>query len=167
MRIAFVLGLAAVSVVPILAQERPNLLRLVGQTVPGRVIAVADGDTVRVRLNGDGRVIRVRLEGIDAPERGEPFNVQARNATRVMLFEKAVQVRATDVDRYDRLVARITVEGRDSSVELVGAGLACHYTRYSSDQTLAAAQIAARQAGRGFWIAGGSRPACTARLNPR
>ena len=81
-----------------------------GKTVSGTVISVADGDTVRLKLDS-GQTIRVRLEGIDTPERGEPFNTQARNATRVMLFDKTVQVKATDVDSYDRLVARLVVNG--------------------------------------------------------
>ena len=130
-----------------------------GKTVSGTVISVADGDTVRLRLDG-GQTVRVRLEGIDTPERGEPFSTAARNATRVMLFDKTVQVKATDVDSYDRLVARLVVDGRDSSLELVQAGLACHFTRFANDPSLAKAQLAARTAGRGFWAAGVPKPAC-------
>jgi endonuclease YncB( thermonuclease family) len=122
---------------------------------------VVDGDTVRVRLD-DGRAVSVRLGGIDAPEYGEPFSAQARNAVRVMLFQKRVQMIGTDVDRYDRLVARIVMDGRDSSVELVKAGLACHFTRYSSDAALAAAQQEAQAGQRGFWASGAARPACVA-----
>src|SRR5688572_19094413 len=116
----------AAALVSLGAQSRPELLRLLGQTVSGIVISVADGDTVRLRLDAGGKIIRVRLEGVDAPERGEPFNVQARNATRVMLFNKNVQLKATDVDNYDRLVARLSVNGTDSSLQLVESGLACH-----------------------------------------
>jgi micrococcal nuclease len=141
------------------AQSRPELLRLLGQTISGTIVSVADGDTVRARLDS-GPTIRVRLEGIDAPERGEPFNTQARNATRVMLFNKKVQLKATDVDRYDRLVARIALDGRDSSIELVKAGLACHFTRFVNDPLLAQAQLSAQTAGRGFWAAGTAKPAC-------
>ena len=141
------------------AQSRPELLRLLGQTVSGTIVSVADGDTVRARLDS-GPTIRVRLEGIDAPERGEPFSTQARNATRVMLFNKKVRLKATDVDRYDRLVARIALEGKDSSIELVKAGLACHFTRFVNDPLLAQAQLSARTAGRGFWAAGAEKPGC-------
>jgi endonuclease YncB( thermonuclease family) len=141
------------------AQSRPELLRLLGQTVSGTIVSVADGDTVRARLDS-GPTIRVRLEGIDAPERGEPFSTQARNATRVMLFNKKVQLKATDVDRYDRLVARIALDGKDSSIELVKAGLACHFTRFVNDPLLAQAQLGARTAGRGFWAAGAAKPGC-------
>jgi endonuclease YncB( thermonuclease family) len=141
------------------AQSRPELLRMIGQTLSGTIISVADGDTVRARLDG-GRTLTLRLEGIDTPEQGEPFSTQARNATRVLLFNKKVQLRATDVDRYDRLVARIVLDGRDSSIELVKAGLACHFTRFVNDPLLAEAQLSARTAGRGFWAAGAAKPAC-------
>lgn len=124
------------------------------------MVSVADGDTVRLRLDGSGQTIRVRLEGIDTPERGEPFSTAARNATRVMLFEKGVHVKATDVDSYDRLVARLILDGKDTSVELVQAGLACHFTRFANDPVLARAQAAARTTGRGFWAAGVPKPAC-------
>ena len=141
------------------AQSRPELLRLLGQTISGTIVSVADGDTVRARLDS-GPMIRIRLEGIDAPERGEPFSTQARNATRVMLFNKKVQLKATDVDRYDRLVARIVLEGKDSSIELIQAGLACHFTRFVNDPLLAKAQLSARAAGRGFWATGAAKPGC-------
>ena len=141
------------------AQSRPELLRMLGQTVSGTVISVADGDTVRLRLDNK-QIIRVRLEGIDAPEQGEPFSAQARNAARVLLFDKRVLVKATDVDNYDRLVARLTVKGIDSSVHLLESGLACHFTRFANDANLARAQLVARTAGRGFWAAGAQKPAC-------
>ena len=61
---------------------------------------------------------------------------------------------------YDRLVARIVLEGKDSSIELIQAGLACHFTRFVNDPLLAQAQLSARAAGRGFWAAGAAKPAC-------
>jgi hypothetical protein len=57
-------------------------------------------------------------------------------------------------------VARILVRDTDSSRELVAAGLACHYTQYSSDPVLARAQVAARQSGRGFWLPNAQKPRC-------
>jgi micrococcal nuclease len=143
------------------AQSRPELLRLRGQTLSGTVVSIADGDTVRARLDGSGRTVRIRLEGIDTPERGEPFSTQARNATRVMMFNKKVQLKVTDVDPYDRVVARVVLDGKDSSLELVEAGLACHFTRFVNDPVLAKAQASARAAGRGFWGSGAAKPACT------
>ena len=148
------------------AQSRSELLRMRGQTLSGTVVSIADGDTVRARLDDSGRTVRIRLEGIDTPERGEPFSTQARNATRVMMFNKKVQLKVTDVDPYDRLVARIVLDGKDSSLELVQAGLACHFTRFVNDPVLAKAQATARAAGRGFWGAGAGKPACTRFATP-
>ncbi len=102
----------------------------------------------------------MRLEGIDAPERGEPFSSAATRWARVLLFDQVARVEGRDVDAYGRLVARVTVHGRDASVELIRAGLACHFTRYSSDAALARAEAEARQAGRGFWATGAARPRC-------
>ena len=133
---------------------------MIGQTLSGTIVSVADGDTVRARVDGLGRTLTVRLEGIDTPEQGEPFSTQARNATRVLLFNKKVQLKASDVDRYDRLVARIVIDGSDSSVQLIEAGLACHFTRFVNDPVLAKAQVTARTAGRGFWAANAAKPAC-------
>ena len=141
-------------------QRREDLIRIVGQTISGRTVSVADGDTVRIRLDGTNRVIRVRLEGIDAPEIGEPFSNQARIAARVLMFDRKVQVKATDVDNYDRLVARVIVDGKDSSIELLEAGLACHFTRFENDAVLAKAQLDARTNGKGFWAAGAPKPQC-------
>lgn len=138
---------------------QPDLRRYVGATINAAVTSIVDGDTVHVAL-GDGATITIRLDGIDSPERGEPFSDRATRETRVLLLTKQVQVRGTDVDRYGRLVARLVVDGVDVSTQLVRDGLACHFTRYSSDATLAAAQREAQQRGAGFWAAGAQKPAC-------
>jgi micrococcal nuclease len=136
---------------------------LVGIRFNARVISVSDGDTVDAIPEGEARAVRVRLDGVDAPERGEPFSQQARSFIRVLLFEQTAQAAGRDVDRYGRLVARLNVAGKDTSLEVVRAGLACHYTDYSADPLLARAEIEARNAGRGFWAKGAQRPACATR----
>ncbi len=141
------------------AQTQADPRRFVGVTFTATVTSVVDGDTVRVTLD-DGSALPVRLDGINCPETGEPYSTQARNATRVMLFTKRAQLKGTDVDRYSRLVARVVVEGLDMSLELVKSGLACHFTRYSSDQRLASAERDARLKGLGFWTPTAQKPAC-------
>lgn len=138
-----------------------QLRDLVGATFDARVVSVIDGDTVDAVPAGEQRAIRIRLEGIDAPERGEAFSDRARTFARVLLFDQPVEIEGRDVDRYGRLVARVVAGGKDASLELVKAGLACHYTYYSSDPLLARAQADARLAGQGFWAADASRPRCT------
>ena len=111
-------------------------------------MAVADGDTISVLR--DGRSVRVRLEGIDCPEKGQDFSQRAKQFTSDLTFGKEVTVDVRDVDRYGRLVARVHVDGKDVSVDLVEAGLAWHYTRYSRDPELAKAERAGRLAKRGL-----------------
>jgi micrococcal nuclease len=125
-------------------------LAALGSSFSARVVSVADGDTLDVVAAGDRRV-RIRLEGIDSPEQGEPFSNVARTFTRQLAFDRTVQVKVHDVDRYGRLVARVTSEGKDLSLELVTAGLATHYTVFSFDPKLEAAQRQAQQGRRGMW----------------
>jgi hypothetical protein len=44
---------------------------------------------------------------------------------------------------------------------MLSAGLACHFTRYSNDASLATAEAAAQRSGAGFWAPGATKPACT------
>jgi micrococcal nuclease len=135
---------------------------LVGRRVVGTVVSVVDGDTVRVLFPAK-RELRVRIEGIDAPESGEPFSQQARNFARAMMFARQVTVDVRDVDRYGRLVARVTVDAKDIGREIVGAGLACYYRRFATDPTLEKAQREAQTALRGFWAANATKPNCVGR----
>lgn len=115
----------------------------------GVVTHVADGDTLDIDANG--RTYTVRLDGIDAPEQGQAFSQQARQRLRVMAFSQPATAVVQDQDRYGRLVARVVVRGADLSEEMVKAGLAWHYVRYSSDRRLAALEQQARQQRAGLW----------------
>ncbi len=64
---------------------------------------------------------------------------------------KTVTVRVKETDRYGRLVGRVLVDGQDVSIALVQAGLAWHYTKYSSGLVLAQAEKTARAAEINIW----------------
>ena len=133
---------------------------LAGLTFNAHVIGIVDGDTLDVLRVNTKRRVRIRLDGIDAPERGEPFTQQAKNLTRVLAFDHDVIVMGKELDRYGRLVARVRLGQVDLSVAIVAAGLACHFLRYSSDPVLAKAEADAKSSGRGFWAPGVPKPAC-------
>jgi len=115
-----------------------------------RVVGVHDGDTLTA-LDGDKSQHKVWLAGIDAPEIGQPFGNVSREGLATMTMGKAVAVHVTDRDRYGRTVARIEVEGQDVNKAMVAGGMAWHFTRYSDDAGLAAAEVEARDARRGLW----------------
>jgi hypothetical protein len=76
------------------------------------------------------------------------------------LLDQRVRITGRDVDQYDRLVATVVSGGHDVGTAMLSAGLACHFTRYSTDGSLAAAEAAAQKRAVGFWALGASRPAC-------
>ena len=63
-----------------------------------------------------------------------------------------IEIEVRDIDRYGRTVGRVDVDGRDARLEVVRAGLAWHYVRYSNDAVLASAEREARAARRGLWV---------------
>jgi micrococcal nuclease len=155
--VALALSLTSLTISGLAAQPARTL---VGRTFDALVVRIADGDTIDVVPAGQRERLRVRLEGVDAPELGEVFSRDAQAFLRRLLFDQRVRVVGRDVDRYDRLVARIVVGGRDASRALLEEGLACQ--RFAVDAALAAAEAQARAAGRGFWAAA-TQPQCVAR----
>jgi endonuclease YncB( thermonuclease family) len=93
--------------------------------------------------------LRIRLEGIDAPEQDEISGRESTIFTRKLLVNQTVRISGRDMDRYGRLVARVTVNGQDASTVIVRAGLACH--AYARDAALAREESIARAARAGFW----------------
>jgi endonuclease YncB( thermonuclease family) len=138
----------------------------VGRPFDARVVVVADGDTLELIPSGESQPIRIRLEGIDAPELSEAFGREATAYTRRLLNQQRVRVEGRDVDSYGRLVARVTVGGRDASRALLEAGLACHFTRFANDSVLATAERQARAARQGFWSPAAAKPQCTGLATP-
>lgn len=115
-----------------------------------RVVGVADGDTITV-LDGTTQV-RVRLNGVDCPEKRQAFGARAKLLTAQLVFGKTVTVRPFGKDRYGRVLGEVVLaDGRVLNRELVAAGMAWHYTRYSKDETLADLEREARQRRVGLW----------------
>lgn len=117
----------------------------------GRVVGIADGDTIAV-LSGTAAV-KVRLWGIDCPEGSQPFGRAAKRRCSDLCYGRDVSVRTRDVDRYKRVVGEVFLpDGRSVNREMVHAGLAWWYSDYAKkDLELAALERAARAARLGLW----------------
>jgi endonuclease YncB( thermonuclease family) len=120
------------------------------ETLTGRVVAIADGDTLTL-LTSDLRQVKVRLHGIDTPEARQPFGNRARQALADMAFQKPARVEVQDTDRYGRTVGRVYVGRVDVNAELVRQGWAWVYARYNRDASLPGLEAEARAARRGLW----------------
>jgi len=116
----------------------------------GRVVGVADGDTIAVLR--DHRAVTVRLQGIDAPEKRQAFGQRAKQFAASLAFGNTVTVHVTGRDRYARLLAEVTLpDGRSLNQELVRAGFAWWFRKYSHDMRLARLEEEAREERRGLW----------------
>lgn len=126
------------------------------QTLEGRVVAIADGDTITV-LDAGNRQTRIRLQGIDAPESRQAFGQVSKQNLSDLVFDKRVVIEYEKTDRYSRTLGKVLVGGRDVNLEQVKAGLAWHYKYYQDEQTsadrrlYAEAETDARAARRGLW----------------
>jgi len=117
---------------------------------------VLDGDTVEgleAAPDGGHRTHRIRLASIDCPERGQAFSRVARDFTAERVFGRRVAVTVQGEDRYGRLLGWVSLAGDATSLnhQLVAAGLAWHYRRYSKDPELDRLELEARRARRGLW----------------
>ena len=127
------------------------------QTLEGRVVGVADGDTITV-LDAGNRQTRIRLQGIDAPESSQAFGQASKRGLSDLVFERQVVVEYEKTDRYGRTLGKVLAGGRDVNLLQVEAGLAWHYKYYQDEQSpadrrlYADAETEARSARRGLWV---------------
>jgi endonuclease YncB( thermonuclease family) len=125
-------------------------------TLQGRVVAVTDGDTVKV-LDASNTLWKIRLMGIDAPEKKQAFGTQSKSNLSDLIFGKTVTIEYFKQDRYGRTIGKILVDGVDANLQQVKAGLAWHYKKYAKEQsmqdraTYARAEDQARAERRGLW----------------
>lgn len=132
-------------------------------TEEARVVAVVDGDTIKVSIKG--RTETVRLIGVDTPETKKPgAPVQCYGPEATAATTKAVagaQVRLTkdrvagDRDRWGRLLRYVSVKGQDLGEYLLRSGAARAYAyknqRYAKRVTYERIQSRARSAKTGMW----------------
>ena len=119
-------------------------------TLTGKVVRIADGDTVTILVGGDQQV-KIRLFGIDAPERGQDYSRRSRETLADLVFEKEVRVVVHDKDRYGRTVGDIYVGNTLVNEKMIKDGWAWDYARYSKSKHYAELEREARESKRGLW----------------
>ncbi len=104
-----------------------------GQDIHGKVIAVADGDTVTV-LDSESRTHKIRLAGIDAPEKSQAFGQASKQALSNRVYGKTVVIDWNKRDRYGRIIGKIIRDSQDVNLEQIKLGMAWHYKKYENEQ---------------------------------
>ena len=113
------------------------------RTIEGKVVHVADGDTITV-LYSSKEQHRIRLAGIDAPEKRQPFKYASRKELRELVGGKEVKVEFEKYDRYGRIVGKVWVRPPDcpkcgktlnAGLAQVKSGMAWWYRKYAHEQS--------------------------------
>jgi len=126
------------------------------ETITGRVVGVADGDTITV-LDANKVQHKIRLAGIDAPEKKQSFGNRSKESLSDLAFDKTVNVETNKRDRYGRQIGKVLVNGRDVNLVQIERGMAWFYRQYQREQSpndqrlYEAAEDAARADKRGLW----------------
>jgi micrococcal nuclease len=104
---------------------QPNALSPADTIIRGRCWVV-DGDTIVIDQ------IHIRLAGIDAPELDHPWGQQSKWALVRLCKGQTITARIKPEMSYERVVAECFLpDGRDLAAELVKAGLALDWPKFS------------------------------------
>lgn len=161
--ILFLIGIVTVTIIGVRLYKRSNATELTVSA--GREIAgagegeitgqarVIDGDTLEIAGQ------KVRIFGIDAPERGQvcrdgsdtDYGCGIRASAHVdnLVSGLVISCHMRAQDRYGRIVAVCSVRGKDLGREIVAAGWAVAFERYSRDYVTE--QNYAREKRLGLW----------------
>ena len=130
-------GLAAFAVILAATTAHAGELR-------GRVVAVADGDTLTI-LDASRQQHRIRLAEIDAPEKRQPFGQRSKQSLSDLCYGRDAAIENDGRDPNGRTI------GHDTNAEQVRRGMAWVFDRYATERSLYAIQDEARAARRGLW----------------
>ncbi len=125
-------------------------------TIQGKVVSVADGDTVTV-LDAQKNQHKIRLQGIDAPEKAQAYGNKSKQSLHEMVHGQKVTVDYQRKDKYGRVVGKILLNNTDVCLEQIKRGMAWHYKQYANEQpkedreTYTLAEQQAKDELKGLW----------------
>lgn len=95
----------------------------------GRVIDVADGDTITI-INQNDEKVKIRLAGIDCPESFQIHGEKAKQFLSSRVAGKRVRIEPDTIDKYGRTVAIVLVNGENLNEQIVAHGHGWVYRKY-------------------------------------
>ena len=116
----------------------------------GKIVKVVDGDTV-VLLDSTNTQYRIRLDGIDCPEKGQPFGAKATSFVKELAAGKNAIVIWNKKDRYGRILGYLIVNDTNINKELLRNGLAWHYKYFNKNQELSDLEQVAKAKKMNIW----------------
>lgn len=135
----------------------------VADVINGVVVSISDGDTLTL-LDQQNQEHKIRLQGIDAPEKRQPWGRRSTQNLGTLVFKKKVSGECSKVDRYGRNICKILIDGQDANLAQIKAGMAWWYRTYATEQTqsdrsiYAAAEAFAKATRVGLWTESNPQP---------
>ena len=120
------------------------------QILSGKVVSIADGDTITV-LDTDNTEHKIRLLCIDAPERSQDFGTRSKDELASMIAGSDVNVEYTEKDQYGRILGYVDNDSTLSNLEQVKRGMAWVYRKYCDTCEYYDAEVYARNNMLGIW----------------
>lgn len=114
------------------------------------VTKISDGDTATC-LNQDSSQVKIRFAQIDAPESKQEFGSRSRQALADLIFNKKVDLKIEETDRYGRSVAEVFFKGQNINKQMVKDGYAWAYKEYNKDKEYLELQKQAQAQKIGLW----------------
>lgn len=125
-------------------------LSIQSKALKGRIVKVSDGDTVTL-LDSTNTQHKIRLDGIDCPEKGQPFGTKATDFVKKLTTGKIIVVEWEKKDRYGRILGYVYADGVNVNKELLKNGLAWHYKHFNKDKELAKLEQQAKDKKLNIW----------------
>lgn len=119
-------------------------------TVKFTVVRIIDGDSLTV-VGADGLEISVRLRGIDAPELGQTYGIEAKQALQTALEAGVIALSKPEKGKYGRYIADLHIGDTWVNKEMVIGGHAWCDQVNSFNRTLYAAEQDAKSREVGLW----------------
>ena len=93
------------------------------------------------------------MNGIDAPEKGQAYGQKAKDYLGKLCMQQTIRIQWYNKDRNGRYIADgYLKDGHSLSLEMIKAGYAWHFKKYSKDSVLDKAEIKAREEKLGLWM---------------
>ena len=115
-----------------------------------KVVGVKDGDTIVVLLKNN-ETQTLRLAEIDCPEKSQSFGMKAKQFTSSQVYGKYITFRTITKDKYRRSIAKVYYDNKYLSEEIIKAGFAWFYKRYSNNKKLELLEHEAKRNKLGIW----------------
>lgn len=131
------------------SSENANYESKEDSSLSGKVTHVSDGDTATLK-DSNGTKHRIRLNGIDAPEIGQEYGIEAKSFLEDLVLNKNVDVEIIGKDQFDRILGVIKLNNKDINKEMLKNGLAWQY-RFNNDISYSDMVKQAKQAKKNIW----------------